>query len=70
MPSFKGLAQQTPEEVRGSGEVPVDASEAVVASGVMGGERRFRRCDPDTPGTLEEPQVRAMFDRIAGIYDR
>jgi demethylmenaquinone methyltransferase/2-methoxy-6-polyprenyl-1,4-benzoquinol methylase len=21
------------------------------------------------PGTLEEPQVRAMFDRIAGIYD-
>lgn len=22
------------------------------------------------PGTLEEPQVRAMFDRIAGIYDR
>jgi len=25
---------------------------------------------PGTPGTLEEPQVRAMFDRIAGIYDR
>jgi demethylmenaquinone methyltransferase/2-methoxy-6-polyprenyl-1,4-benzoquinol methylase len=26
---------------------------------------------PDTSsGTLEEPQVRAMFDRIAGIYDR
>jgi demethylmenaquinone methyltransferase / 2-methoxy-6-polyprenyl-1,4-benzoquinol methylase len=23
-----------------------------------------------TPGTLEEPQVRAMFDRIAGLYDR
>ena len=22
-----------------------------------------------TPGTLEEPQVRAMFDRIAGVYD-
>lgn len=22
------------------------------------------------PGTLEEPQVRAMFDRIAGFYDR
>ena len=21
-------------------------------------------------GTLEEPQVRAMFDRIAGVYDR
>ncbi|MFM9126784.1 MAG: class I SAM-dependent methyltransferase, partial [Solirubrobacterales bacterium] len=20
-------------------------------------------------GTLEEPQVRAMFDRIAGVYD-
>jgi demethylmenaquinone methyltransferase / 2-methoxy-6-polyprenyl-1,4-benzoquinol methylase len=28
--------------------------------------------DPDgtDPGTLAEPQVRAMFDRIAGIYDR
>jgi demethylmenaquinone methyltransferase/2-methoxy-6-polyprenyl-1,4-benzoquinol methylase len=25
--------------------------------------------DPSS-GTLEEPQVRAMFDRIAGIYDR
>ncbi|HEY5317152.1 MAG TPA: bifunctional demethylmenaquinone methyltransferase/2-methoxy-6-polyprenyl-1,4-benzoquinol methylase UbiE [Solirubrobacteraceae bacterium] len=24
----------------------------------------------DTPGTLEETQVRAMFDRIAGLYDR
>jgi demethylmenaquinone methyltransferase / 2-methoxy-6-polyprenyl-1,4-benzoquinol methylase len=24
----------------------------------------------DTPGTLEETQVRAMFDRIAGFYDR
>ena len=23
-----------------------------------------------TPGTLEETQVRAMFDRIAGLYDR
>jgi demethylmenaquinone methyltransferase/2-methoxy-6-polyprenyl-1,4-benzoquinol methylase len=23
-----------------------------------------------TPGTLEETQVRAMFDRIAGVYDR
>jgi len=23
-----------------------------------------------TPGTLPEPQVRAMFDRIAGVYDR
>jgi len=23
-----------------------------------------------SPGTLEEPQVRAMFDRIAGFYDR
>ena len=22
------------------------------------------------PGTLEEPQVQAMFDRIAGVYDR
>jgi len=25
---------------------------------------------PGTPGTLAEPQVRAMFDRIAGVYDR
>ncbi|MDQ6607492.1 MAG: bifunctional demethylmenaquinone methyltransferase/2-methoxy-6-polyprenyl-1,4-benzoquinol methylase UbiE [Actinomycetota bacterium] len=24
---------------------------------------------PGAPGTLEEPQVRAMFDRIAGLYD-
>ena len=24
----------------------------------------------DTPGTLDEAQVRAMFDRIAGLYDR
>ena len=24
----------------------------------------------DTPGTMEETQVRAMFDRIAGLYDR
>ncbi len=28
-----------------------------------------RRVD-DAPGTLEETQVRAMFDRIAGLYDR
>src|ERR1700733_19612 len=26
--------------------------------------------DPQPPGTLDEPQVRAMFDRIAGLYDR
>src|SRR5579863_9570738 len=26
--------------------------------------------DPQPPGSLEEPQVRAMFDRIAGLYDR
>src|SRR5450755_3851916 len=26
--------------------------------------------DRGAPGTLEEPQVRAMFDRIAGLYDR
>ena len=25
---------------------------------------------PGPPGTLAEPQVRAMFDRIAGVYDR
>lgn len=25
---------------------------------------------PLAPGTLAEPQVRAMFDRIAGVYDR
>jgi demethylmenaquinone methyltransferase / 2-methoxy-6-polyprenyl-1,4-benzoquinol methylase len=26
--------------------------------------------EESTPGTLPEPQVRAMFDRIAGVYDR
>jgi len=26
--------------------------------------------DQSNPGSLEEPQVRAMFDRIAGLYDR
>ncbi len=25
---------------------------------------------PSVPGTLQEAQVRAMFDRIAGVYDR
>jgi len=25
---------------------------------------------PEAPGTLEETQVQAMFDRIAGLYDR
>src|SRR5437016_3879235 len=28
------------------------------------------RTEPSSPGTLEEPQVQAMFDRIAGVYDR
>lgn len=32
-------------------------------AGATGGNR-------STPGTLEEAQVRAMFDRIAGVYDR
>ena len=29
-----------------------------------------RAASGDSPGTLPEPQVRAMFDRIAGVYDR
>ncbi|HEY1568948.1 MAG TPA: bifunctional demethylmenaquinone methyltransferase/2-methoxy-6-polyprenyl-1,4-benzoquinol methylase UbiE [Solirubrobacteraceae bacterium] len=37
------------------GDSDTDASEPVAGS---------------TPGTLPEPQVRAMFDRIAGVYDR
>jgi demethylmenaquinone methyltransferase/2-methoxy-6-polyprenyl-1,4-benzoquinol methylase len=28
------------------------------------------RGSAETPGTLAEPQVQAMFDRIAGVYDR
>ncbi len=28
------------------------------------------RSAPASPGTLQEPQVRAMFDRIASLYDR
>jgi demethylmenaquinone methyltransferase/2-methoxy-6-polyprenyl-1,4-benzoquinol methylase len=37
------------------GHSDTDGAEAIVES---------------TPGTLPEPQVRAMFDRIAGVYDR
>src|SRR5579884_3306113 len=29
-----------------------------------------RPINRSSPGSLEEPQVRAMFDRIAGLYDR
>ncbi|HZE03795.1 MAG TPA: class I SAM-dependent methyltransferase [Solirubrobacteraceae bacterium] len=29
-----------------------------------------RRTGVQAPGTLPEPQVRAMFDRISGVYDR
>ncbi len=29
-----------------------------------------QQAPPGAPGTLAEPQVRAMFDRIAGVYDR
>ncbi len=29
-----------------------------------------QQAPPGAPGSLEEPQVRAMFDRIAGFYDR
>jgi len=39
------------------------ASTSVPAGGALGG-------DASPPGTLPEPQVQAMFDRIAGVYDR
>ncbi|MGI8714647.1 MAG: bifunctional demethylmenaquinone methyltransferase/2-methoxy-6-polyprenyl-1,4-benzoquinol methylase UbiE [Solirubrobacteraceae bacterium] len=35
-----------------------------------GSDRRTGTGAPAGPGTLPEPQVRAMFDRIARVYDR
>ena len=50
------------------------APAAVTASATPPRDSRRRPRDaPDGdlgPGTLAEPQVRAMFDRIAGVYDR
>jgi demethylmenaquinone methyltransferase / 2-methoxy-6-polyprenyl-1,4-benzoquinol methylase len=43
--------------------MPASAHSAPVGS--LGGS-----ADGVTPGVLEEAQVRAMFDRIAGLYDR
>jgi demethylmenaquinone methyltransferase / 2-methoxy-6-polyprenyl-1,4-benzoquinol methylase len=34
------------------------------------GQDSVGRSPSDTPGVLEEAQVQAMFDRIAGLYDR
>ena len=55
------------------------AAEVILACSPLGSVSRvLRRClpppdrlmSPETlPGTLEAGQVRAMFDRIAGVYD-
>jgi demethylmenaquinone methyltransferase / 2-methoxy-6-polyprenyl-1,4-benzoquinol methylase len=41
----------------------VTGSPTSAPAGALGGKR-------SAPGTLEEAQVREMFDRIAGVYDR
>ncbi len=51
--------------------VPSPAGGADRAPGSEGsGGRGPDAAGRPTPGTLPEPQVRAMFDRIAGVYDR
>jgi demethylmenaquinone methyltransferase/2-methoxy-6-polyprenyl-1,4-benzoquinol methylase len=42
----------------------------VAATAGIRGSAAMEESVTATPGTLAEPQVRAMFDRIAGIYDR
>ena len=63
MPSFKSLAQNSPRSSRTS-SASFRAAVARLAPMTATHEAGARR------GTLEEPQVRAMFDRIAGFYDR
>ena len=55
-------AEELAGEVRGDGDVPVAAQERRLAL-LSGGD------DAPRTGTMSEPQVRAMFDRIAGFYD-
>ena len=71
MPSFKSLAQQSPAEVHEPRQLPRRAS---VGSRHSRGERppplrQFAATPARAAGTLRGAQVRAMFDRIAGVYD-
>ena len=60
-----------PTEVQRPGQLPLRAAVGPVRCRRRAlTSRRKRDRATVSPGTLEEPQVRAMFDRIAGLYDR
>lgn len=48
---------------------PADADAAPDASAPARSSRAAHAAAGAAPGTLEAPQVRAMFDRVAGVYD-